>query len=208
MPFWQELAKFHTENYLDGLHQDGIGNPPPKLSSDWREQDKQLDPTIITQPSTRRPVSNPPPTLAHSPNPVIPPPPGSLTYLPQQFNRNVSTTDFATPTKPTTQPFINAPIKPPPSQPIPHINEPFHLPQLTSTLQKPIVSAPRRSQRDKSANKRYYNDDVVNLHSTERFTSSDTYDYNHCFLMSLTWDPSTTTSIDCHNFFCLSRSSR
>lgn len=28
-PFWQELAKFHTENYLDELHPDDVGNPPP-----------------------------------------------------------------------------------------------------------------------------------------------------------------------------------
>lgn len=50
-------------------------------------------------------------------------------------------------------------------------------------------------------NKRYYNDDVVNIQSTERISSSTSYDYNHCFLMSLTWDPFQTSSIDCQNFF-------
>ena len=188
-PFWTELVRLNSENYLEDIHPNDLIQVPD-LSKDWREQDEILEQHL----------------KANQPNSSIPPPPPNVVppIIPIQTIPSTPKSNIPTqmPTAPSKQPhqFTN----PEPTSFQPHFdNIDHHPPSSSKSHQKPTLKPTRASTRLRIPTQKYFHDDLHLFNSTKEFFSKDTYscDFNQLFLSSMSWLPFSTKSDDCKAFF-------
>ena len=102
-PFWTELVRLQSENYLDDIHENDI-DQLPALSKDWREQDAILEEQL--KRSSTLPT-NPTNNSTPQPQPIPPIPPTQQQTIP------------STPTQPLPTQLPQAPLKSLPKNTIP-----------------------------------------------------------------------------------------